>query len=193
MKWFQHDSNAHTDPKLVDLADRWGAEGLGIYWVVVELIATRLDGQNPTMELEEKTPHIARIFGGRTSIDRIEAILKFCEDLGLFKRGPNNRIQCPTLLKKLDTVSTRNESLKAMRDQMRRFEPTSNNVRRLTDGLTDIQTDLLQGQDASKLSVELDKLEKAMNNPNNSDILNLQYQEKRKTLLAQLEAQRQVG
>lgn len=187
MKWTQHDTDAHRDRKLIDLMDLYGAEGYGVYWVTVELIAARLDSQNVTMELEEESYHIARAMGGRTPTDRVDAILKKCLDLRLFDMGPNGRIRCLTLLKKLDTVSTRCESIKGMRDQMRRFEPTSNNVRRRTDVPTDKQTDLLSAADEPGPfdCFGIDEIEKRLKNPMYSGLLRDDLEKRRDFLLSQ--------
>ena len=38
VEWFRHDINAHNDIKLKKLARDYGFEGLGAYWVVVEIL-----------------------------------------------------------------------------------------------------------------------------------------------------------
>lgn len=120
MRWFQHDSDAITDKKLMELASKYGAEGIGIYWTVVEKIAAKM-GTSLTLELEEDTYQIAHAFWGRTPTDRIDAILKACEDLKLFDRGPNGRIRCMTLLKKLDKFTSNNRTFSKMKHEIERF------------------------------------------------------------------------
>ena len=39
MKWFKHDSDANQDAKLKKLRLKYGAQGYGIYWYCLELIA----------------------------------------------------------------------------------------------------------------------------------------------------------
>ena len=36
--YFSHDSNAHTDPKIIDLLMDLKAEGYGVYWVILEML-----------------------------------------------------------------------------------------------------------------------------------------------------------
>lgn len=37
--WFKHDNNARNDEKILELRVRFGAEGYGIYWMIVETMA----------------------------------------------------------------------------------------------------------------------------------------------------------
>lgn len=49
MRWFKHLSAASDDEKLAELIDRHGAEGYGIYWLILEKIADKMvKGENRT-------------------------------------------------------------------------------------------------------------------------------------------------
>lgn len=55
MKWFKHMSDATNDPKLIALFDEFGFEGLGMWWVLVETVASNWDGKGePSLELSAK-------------------------------------------------------------------------------------------------------------------------------------------
>ena len=41
MKWFKHESDAHTNMKLQALIDKLGVAGYGYYWACVELVANQ--------------------------------------------------------------------------------------------------------------------------------------------------------
>ncbi len=146
MKWFQHDSDASHDSKMFDLILKYGAEGVGVYWLTVEKISAKMSGSNLTLELEESSEHLACILNQKPAATQIDAILKFCVDLSLFTYGPNKRIQCKTLLKKLDTVTGKNPEMRKMVDEMKRFqtkyEPSTNSLLPHTNRLTYKQTDL---------------------------------------------------
>lgn len=43
LKYVMHDANAHDDPKLQDLRDDHGFAALGRWWLLVELLAGRVD------------------------------------------------------------------------------------------------------------------------------------------------------
>ena len=39
MKWFKHETDAHTNLKLQAIMDKHGLEGYGFYWFILELVA----------------------------------------------------------------------------------------------------------------------------------------------------------
>lgn len=160
MKWFQHDTDAVTDRKLMDLAARWGAEGIGVFWTAVEKIAARVGPQRVDLTLEEDSHHLAICFMGRTPIDRIDAILKTCEDLGLLDRDPiTKRLRCMTLWKKLDNFTGGNPEIKKIKAEMERFhhfEVTSKSLRTPTNQPTDQPTDLFAPADLTQASGDKD-------------------------------------
>jgi len=45
--WFNHDSNAHNDPKIVGLMQEWGYAGYGIYWILIECMRAERDFKIP--------------------------------------------------------------------------------------------------------------------------------------------------
>lgn len=100
MKWFKHDTNAHTDAKLEKVLMKYGADGYALYWYCIELIAGKLDSQNFTFELE----HDSELLGYKLKIDslRIEEIMKYMISLGLFESSEDT-ITCLKLAKRLDT------------------------------------------------------------------------------------------
>lgn len=48
MKWFEHHTTATEDEGLAVLADKFRAEGLGVYWRINELIGATMSPQKPT-------------------------------------------------------------------------------------------------------------------------------------------------
>jgi len=42
--WFKHDYNARNDEKILELRSICGAEGYGIYWMIVESMADSTNG-----------------------------------------------------------------------------------------------------------------------------------------------------
>ena len=43
MRWFKHLSNAHNDEDMAELMDEFGAEGYGVWWLILEKIASQMD------------------------------------------------------------------------------------------------------------------------------------------------------
>lgn len=110
MKWFSHDSNARSDVKLRKVLMRYGADGYGLYWYCLELIAGKVDASNVTFELE----HDAEILAHDLKIDslRVEEIMRFMISLDLFQVS-EGAIRCMKMAKRLDERYTRSPELKA--------------------------------------------------------------------------------
>jgi hypothetical protein len=83
MKWFKHDSDASNDAKLKKLRLKYGAQGYGIYWYCLELIARNVDKNNLTFELEHDAELIADDF--KLSSDLVQHIMTFMVEIGLFE------------------------------------------------------------------------------------------------------------
>ncbi len=111
MKWFKHDSNALHDAKIEKLIMKFGIEGYGLYFACIEIIADKLTSDNITFELE----HDAEILAYKFKLDtlKVEAIMKFCVNLGLFQYNvETQRIVCFNLAKRLDTSMSQNVEFK---------------------------------------------------------------------------------
>lgn len=77
--YFQHDFNARNDEKILELRSRFGAEGYGIFWMVVESMAETSDGKLK-----------ATLIGGlshgyNVPKEKLQKILDCCVEIGLFK------------------------------------------------------------------------------------------------------------
>lgn len=83
MKWFKHDADASNDAKLKKLRLKYGAQGYGIYWYCLELIARNVEKHNLTFELEHDAELIADDF--KLSSDLVQHIMTFMIELGLFE------------------------------------------------------------------------------------------------------------
>lgn len=110
MKWFKHDSNANTDTKLKKVKHKYGITGYGLYWYCVELIAESVSPKNITFELEED----AEIIALEWSLDqlKVQEIMQYMVDIGLFEVGSNNQITCFKLAKRLDDTNSKNPQIK---------------------------------------------------------------------------------
>lgn len=91
MKWFKHDSDASNDAKLKKLRLKYGAQGYGIYWYCLELIARNVEKHNLTFELEHDAELIADDF--KLSTELVQHIMTFMVEIGLFE-NTNNIITC---------------------------------------------------------------------------------------------------
>lgn len=48
MRWFKHISNSHTDEIMAELMEEFGAEGYGVWWLILEKIALLMDESDRT-------------------------------------------------------------------------------------------------------------------------------------------------
>lgn len=99
MKWFKHDSDASNDAKLKKLRLKYGAQGYGIYWYCLELIARNVEKHNLTFELEHDAELIADDF--KLSSDLVQHIMTFMVEIGLFE-NTNGIITCLKMATRTD-------------------------------------------------------------------------------------------
>jgi len=83
MKWFKHETDAHTNLKLQCVIDTHGAEAFGFYWICVELVG--LQGENFRLKSEKNWKNYLKKFSG-LSIEKIETLLTFFSDTKLIDK-----------------------------------------------------------------------------------------------------------
>lgn len=67
---FIHDSDAHSDPKVVNMMLDLKAEGYGIYWVIIEMLRTQKDQKMPFSNC------LAIAYQAHAKVDIIEKVIK---------------------------------------------------------------------------------------------------------------------
>ena len=128
MKWFQHFSNARYDPKVMRLLKKYHLRGYGLFFLIIEFIASQLESGKPVPDLEE-TSHDMAEFAGEDPL-LIEEIVKFCINEKLFEYNDRiNRITCLKLLFHLDNAMSQNPEIKK----------TLNNFKKLQDNFSDLK------------------------------------------------------
>jgi len=100
MKWFKHDSDARHDAKLARLRMKYGLEGYGLYFFLLECIAGTVEAHNLTFELEEDAELVAEM----TNIhyERINEMMTYMVQLRLFEQSDNGIITCMKLSTRTD-------------------------------------------------------------------------------------------
>jgi hypothetical protein len=117
LKWFKHESTASTGPKLQKVLMKYGAQGYGLYWYCLELIAAPIDKNNITFELE----HDCEILAYNLKIDSmlVEEIMTYMISLKLFElEESTNKITCLRLAKMLENSIVKNPQLKLVQEQL---------------------------------------------------------------------------
>ena len=141
MKWYQRDTNNRYDPKMIDLFARYRSEGRDLYWTVLDMIAEKLGGRHYNFCLEETTHHLSNAL--LIPIERVDAILNYCVELGLFDRDPGNGlIRCLKIMSRLDDTTSRLPQIKMLIQHAKLFEASAKTLRPPTYLLTYQQTDL---------------------------------------------------
>lgn len=77
--YFQHDHNARNDDKILMLRDKFGAEGYGIFWLIVENMSEAPDG----MIKKKFMPGLCVGIG--VAMPKLQEFLDFCVSIKLFK------------------------------------------------------------------------------------------------------------
>ena len=105
MRWFKHISTSQNDEKMSELMDKFGAEGYGVWWLILERIAEQMDETSRTfVRLSVKV----WAKSCRISAKNFQNIVKFLESSGIFLLKFENEyltINCPNLSKYRDEWS----------------------------------------------------------------------------------------
>lgn len=99
MKWFKHYSTAGHSDKLTQLKAQLGAAGYGRYWILLELLSQRFDGEQTDFVFDMKILK-SELLAYRTQ--SVSTLLQSCTNLGLISHtneGDLVSISAPILLK----------------------------------------------------------------------------------------------
>ena len=76
--YFQHDYNARNDDKILELRSKYGAEGYGIFWMIIETMAENENGG-------AKAGLIGGVsLGYGVDKERLIEVFEYCLEIGLF-------------------------------------------------------------------------------------------------------------
>jgi len=109
MKWVKHDTDANQDAKLQNVLLDYGLEGYGLYWYCIELIASKIDNDNITFELEHDARIIARNTG--STPQKVEEMMRYFVNERLFE-SIDGVITCFKLARRLDKSMTSNPQMR---------------------------------------------------------------------------------
>lgn len=79
--WFKHDNNARNDEKILELRANFGAEGYGVFWMIVETMA---EDENGIIQLKNMG---GLSLGYGVAKARLCDIINGAIELGLFKES----------------------------------------------------------------------------------------------------------
>ena len=130
MKWFKHYSTAKFDPKIRRVISKFGIEGYGLYFAVLESISFQLETDDPIPDLEEDAQDMAECFHMDTM--RVEEIIKYCLEIELFSRSKETgRLVCLKLLSHLDNTMSSNPEIRNILSNFKKLEVASNPLKQI--------------------------------------------------------------
>jgi len=109
MRWVKHDTDANQDAKLQNVLLDYGLEGYGLYWYCIELIASKINNDNITFELEHDARIIARNTG--STPQKVEEMMRYFVKERLFE-SIDGVITCFKLARRLDKSMTSNPQMR---------------------------------------------------------------------------------
>lgn len=102
MKWFKHESSSHNDEIMREIIHEFGCEGYGVYMIILELIAEKIDQNlSPCLSITDRVLREK----SRVSHQKLNKILSFFDQNSLvFSNfsGKSWDLSCPNLLNRLD-------------------------------------------------------------------------------------------
>ncbi len=171
MRWFKHLASSHDDEKISDILDKFGAEGYGIWWLILEKISLEMDTTSRcSIRLSVKSwAKFCRI-----SAKKFRVFKNFCEKIKLFSSFEEEEyitIKCENLLKYRDEWTLRRIS------EMKKTPESLPSHSRATPARAEADTDTERKERASALLPIrfqfLEVLEAKLKpfNPTNSNLL----------------------
>ena len=106
MKWFKHETDAHSNLKLQAVINKYGLEGFGYYWAIVELVG--LQGENYSIEgSKDWQVYLSKFVN--ISLERQQELLNFFADKKLIdaKELGKGNLSIPKLAERSDEYTKR--------------------------------------------------------------------------------------
>jgi len=102
MRWVKHMTASHNDEKLADLISRFGHAGYGVWWLVVEIVASVLEsGKEPKVTYPvSKWSHLLSVRGSHVSQTLLK--LELTHLVTVVRRADDITVTIPNLLKYRD-------------------------------------------------------------------------------------------
>jgi hypothetical protein len=103
LRWFKHLTRSHDDAKLCSIMEEFGAEGYGVWWIILERIGAEMEGPDPSTFLEIPIRNWAK--SCHISVKKLQKFVRFCSDFEIFQSEQSGymlKINIPNLLKYKD-------------------------------------------------------------------------------------------
>lgn len=157
MKWFEHSTSARHDVKLKILKKKFGAEGYGVYFQLLEIIGESIETNNSDDWGFVDRVHTVETLADEVGIapKKLREILTLCNEIDLFQKY-NERLYCHQILNRLDTYARRYaKDVDFEARKKRLFEQSLNNVRTNFEQQSDVQNDVENSNENQRSEEEL--------------------------------------
>jgi len=108
MRWIKHLSNSQDDEILSELITEFGAEGYGIWWIILEKIAAQIE-QNPSTKVRYSAKKWANFC--EVSVQKFRKVVCLLEKkmpfFAISDDGKYIQVDCPNILKYCDNWTLR--------------------------------------------------------------------------------------
>ena len=108
MRWIKHLSNSQDDEILAELITEFGAEGYGVWWIILEKIAAQIE-QNPSTKVRYSARKWASFC--EVSVQRFRKVVHLLEKkmptFAIVDDGRYIELDCPNILKYCDNWTLR--------------------------------------------------------------------------------------
>lgn len=156
MRWFKHLSDSHNNEVMSELMDEFGAEGYGVWWLILEKIAKLVDEKKQTF-----ARYSVKVWANscRVSAKKFKNITEFLQKKEIFFLNYEDdylSIECPKLLKYRDewTKKKNKKQEKLQSNSGVTPEQLQSKEYRIQNTDTDTETDILLNVSNETLSVD---------------------------------------
>ena len=103
MKWFKHDANARQDTRIKLLKKKYFAEGYGVYFQLLEIVAENVKEKNQMDWGFVEEIHTTETLADETGVspDKLRTMLEFMNEVGLVYKI-DGKLCVPKILGRLD-------------------------------------------------------------------------------------------
>lgn len=108
MRWFKHLTSARHDEAMAELLDEFGAEGYGMWWIILEMIGRQMDKTNKCSARYSLKKWSKACIVSTKKFQKVVSFLSKLEKLSIKTCQKNSNfliIECPNLLKFRDEYS----------------------------------------------------------------------------------------
>jgi len=105
VKWFKHFSGASHDEFLEEIIDSFGLEGYARWWLILEAIASQMDGSKKCSVSYSWVKWQTILKGKRNKLETFLEHLENKSKIKLKQNGNKLEIECPNLLKMRDNYT----------------------------------------------------------------------------------------